>query len=717
MSWRPEVQNWRESDRHDLVAEFYEELIETEPEAIEHYWYLGLAYLLAGREEEARATWLFVLGQLEETEIDVRTAELVAILDEEANRQAALEKGETSALIRDYIRELNPDFLANQLQLICLEIQQNRFSPEILQERSIIELIDDSSSEGIPLELWLDCIDKIIQYPSSETLLFVKRIFSKYFTEEMVDCVASRVHALSQKNIEFAIELLKNILEIYPNHLFYLRQISLYLLKTKEYRSSIEFALKMRENYRDFPESMKAYIESHILYTRMFSSNWEKIDSIASQYKQALRATIEAGQCPRFVRDATNSSNFPLVYLEDNLVETRFLFNRTGELFQDWTRKKFSRLSKPRLSLAPRQEKLKIGYIAHTLNNHTIGLITRWLIHYHDREKFQIALYLVNQTEDEITRIWFREKVGNCQNFPDDASVIAERIEADNLDILVDLDSITGHTTCQVMALKPAPVQVTWLGFDGSGIPAIDYLLVDHYVLPENAGQYYREKLWRLPDCYIAVDGVEVAYPTLRREDLHLPDDAIAYLSVQTGLKRHPEQMRLQIRILREVSNSYLLVQGLGDIRSMRELFTDIASEEGVNPDRLRFLPSYPTGIYRANLPVADVVLDTYPFTGGTTTLDVLWMGIPVVTKVGQQWASRNSYTLMINAGITEGIAWNDAEYIEWGIRFGTDEKLRRTVIAKLEASRRTSPIWNARRFTRNVEDAYRQMWANYLEK
>ncbi|CCI00473.1 Similar to tr/Q8YZB7/Q8YZB7 (fragment) [Microcystis aeruginosa PCC 9717] len=157
-------------------------------------------------------------------------------------------------------------------------------------------------------------------------------------------------------------------------------------------------------------------------------------------------------------------------------------------------------------------------------------------------------------------------------------------------------------------------------------------------------------------------------------------------------------------------------IQGLSDAKSVEKLFFKVAEEEGINYERLKILPLYPTGIYRANLRIADVVLDTYPFTGGMTTLDVLWMGIPLVTKVGQQWSSRNSYTLMVNAGISEGIAWSDEEYIDWGIKLGKDEQLRRKVIAKLDESRQTSPIWNARQFTKDVESAYRQMWQIYCE-
>ncbi|MEB3273720.1 MAG: hypothetical protein VKJ85_08050, partial [Prochlorothrix sp.] len=115
-----------------------------------------------------------------------------------------------------------------------------------------------------------------------------------------------------------------------------------------------------------------------------------------------------------------------------------------------------------------------------------------------------------------------------------------------------------------------------------------------------------------------------------------------------------------------------------------------------------------------ANLGIADVVLDTYPYNGATTTLETLWMGVPLVTRVGQQFSARNSYTFMMNAGVTEGIAWTDEEYVEWGIRLGTDEQLRKEVAWKLRQSRKSAPLWNGQQFTRDMEAAYRQMWERY---
>jgi len=131
----------------------------------------------------------------------------------------------------------------------------------------------------------------------------------------------------------------------------------------------------------------------------------------------------------------------------------------------------------------------------------------------------------------------------------------------------------------------------------------------------------------------------------------------------------------------------------------------------------LRFLPEVALeGVHRANLGIADVVLDTYPYNGATTTLETLWMGIPLVTRVGEQFAARNSYTMMMNVGVTEGIAWTDEEYVEWGIRLGKYPDLRQQIAWKLRQSRQTSPLWNAKHFTKEMEKAYEQMWQIYVK-
>nr|WP_287740837.1 hypothetical protein [Microcystis sp. M169S2] len=146
--------------------------------------------------------------------------------------------------------------------------------------------------------------------------------------------------------------------------------------------------------------------------------------------------------------------------------------------------------------------------------------------------------------------------------------------------------------------------------------------IADPYVLPQQAEEYYREKIYRLPETYLAVDGFEIGTPNLRREDLEIPPDATIYFSVQSGMKRHPDTIKLQMKILAQVPNSYFLIKGVGKTEKIQELFTEIAIREGVNPQRLRFLPrDIDEYTHRANLEIADVVLDTYPYNGATTTL------------------------------------------------------------------------------------------------
>ncbi|MBC1270355.1 O-linked N-acetylglucosamine transferase, SPINDLY family protein, partial [Trichormus variabilis FSR] len=363
-------------------------------------------------------------------------------------------------------------------------------------------------------------------------------------------------------------------------------------------------------------------------------------------------------------------------------------------------------------------EKINIGYLSSCLKIHSVGWLARWLFQYLNQDKFNINAYFVNTNpKSDPLHEWYLKQVGKVYK-SNNSFEIAEQIYQDEIDILVDLDSITLNLICEVIGLKPAPIQVTWLGWDASGSPAVDYFIADPYVLPEYAQEYYQEKIWRLPQTYIAVDGFEVSVPTIRREQLDIPRDAIVYFSGQRGFKRHPHTTRLQLKIIKEVPNSYFLIKGVSEEEGIKKFFEQLAEEEGVELSKLRFLPIDSTEpIHRANLEIVDIVLDTYPYNGATTTLETLWMCIPMVTRVGEQFAARNSYTMMMNAGIPEGIAWTDEEYVDWGVRLGKDEVLRQQIVWKLKQSRKTSPLWNGKQFTREMENAYEQMWLRYLEE
>ncbi len=715
MSWHSQVEPAIIQGDFWQVSQFYEELIERDPLEISHYWYLGLAYLLEAREEEAQTTWLFVLSQGDEQEVMLWTVDLVNILDGEARRQLELGNLETSWLIRGHIREISPDNIDNLLRFILLAIDLNYFDKEQLKAWLFVDVLKTNNFQSLDLGLLVEVLEKFLDSQIPETVPYLEAIFQSHCQRQtFIKAVEAKVPSLARNNKPLAIDIINTCLAVEPEQIYLLAELYQCYFDNRDFAAAIQVANQLKTSCQGLPS--QAVADFIALYVKLFSGNWVDIKADIEEYAESLQKSIANQECPRLLDKPYITILSPLVYLEDNPRKNRYISNCIGQLFQEYVRNNSNCNYLQKSTIKDSKKVLKIGYIAHTLYNHSIGLIARWLMKYHDYNEFHVSLYLVSQKEDIITEIFFKNQVNACYNLAIKPRLIAEKISQDNIDILVDLDSITNNATCQVMALKPAPIQVTWLGFDASGIPAIDYYLADNYVLPADAQEYYREKIWRLPNSYICVDGVEVASPSLRRDDLGIPEDAINYLTVQTGVKRNPETIRLQLQVLKAVPNSYLSIQGLSDAKSVEKLFFKIAEEEGINYERLKILPLYPTGIYRANLRIADVVLDTYPFTGGMTTLDVLWMGIPLVTKVGQQWSSRNSYTLMVNAGISEGIAWSDEEYIDWGIKLGKDEQLRRKVIAKLDESRQNSPIWNARQFTKNVENAYRQMWQIYCE-
>jgi len=197
---------------------------------------------------------------------------------------------------------------------------------------------------------------------------------------------------------------------------------------------------------------------------------------------------------------------------------------------------------------------------------------------------------------------------------------------------------------------------------------------------------------------------------------LGIPEKAVVYYSAQSAQKRHLETTRWQVQILKQVPNSHLLIKGKGDADAIRNAYLQVAAAEGVSGDRFHLLPrDFDEPTHRANMSIADVVLDTFPYTGATTTMEALWMGMPLVTRVGQQFASRNSYTMLRNAGITAGIAHSAEEYIDWGVRYGLNAELREQVRWQLWQSRQTAPLWDAAQFTRHLEYALEQMWQRYL--
>ncbi len=710
-------------DRAIQPSEFYEAAILADETIASNYWYLGVSYLLAGQEEDAQAAWFVPLSGATAAEIEAYTDDLLAILEREADRQVRVSSAENAWLIRQHIWMLKPDCLDNILKLIGLASSLDRLTEELLVELQVEELLSATELGDIEDLLLKETIEILLSHRTDLSLNIIKSCL--YLTGDIRSTIISKLvytafQLFHHQNIGlFSMRLVEICKSLLPNDVN-ISQVLVGLYSGVDFHQE---AIATAEDYcalagNRFDRLFGSYLVQKSYLT---AGNWagyqERLNLHRNLVADVVNSTSE--ELPFHQQQSLVISSYFSPYIEDNPRINKPLQNQLAAFYQQQIKSLSFQSEFEPLSLEKKPDIIRVGYVASTLKEHSVGWLSRWLFHYHDRASFQVFNYCLNQSpKNEFNHKWFRDKVDISYYFTTNAQEIAAQIRSDEIDILIDLDSLTFDASCLVMAYKPAPVQITWLGLDSSGLPAIDYFIADPYVLPDDAQEYYQEKIWRLPQTYLAVDGFEVGIPTLKRQDLDIPDDAIVYFSSQGGYKRHPDNIRCQMRIIKHVPHSYLLIKGKSDPDMIRDLFGKIGEEEGVSLDRLRFLDGVPDEYtHRANLAIADIVLDTFPYNGATTTLETLWMGIPMVTRVGEQFAARNSYTFMLNAGITEGIAWSEAEYVDWGIKLGLDRDLRDKIQGKLRSGRTTAPVWNARQFTLQMEQAYREMWAKYQEK
>ncbi|MEH2024829.1 O-linked N-acetylglucosamine transferase, SPINDLY family protein [Nostoc sp.] len=731
-NWQNQAEQYFIQEKYSQAAQLYEQAIVIEPNTISYYWHLGLLLLLQGQEAEAQMTWMLPITEADEEQLPIWINELFKFLQVEAERREILAEYSLAWLIRQHLREINPSYINNLLQILILSIKLEKFEEiDNLNEWRLIESLNAKENIEINTELLIQVLKELLNtVPLHPINLDLIKASLPYFSDThqcfsiLLPAAIKIGHTLRQPLL--AASLLQLHLQLEPDNVEILRHLAIFYQDARNYSQGIETArlcYSLSEGLADKIFALHLLLRGLMTaggYWQEICTTCQELETVFQQFIKAERIPLEEGRILRLL-----TPSFAIPHIKDAPADFRAIHNQVAEIFNFYIKafaqsegKNYCHKIINNRDLSSPTKKLKIGYISYALRNHSVGWLARWLFQHHDRDKFDIHTYFVNYTlVNDYIQEWYLSQAGKARQLGMNGLEIADQIYQDEIDILIDLDSITLDITSEVMALKPAPIQVTWLGWDASGIPAIDYFIADPYVLPNDAQDYYTEKIWRLPQTYIAVDGFEVGVPTLRRDDLDIPMDAIVYLSAQRGYKRHPETTRWQMQIIKQVPNSYFLIKGLAEEETIKRFFYQIAEEEGVDCSRLRFLPMvYLESVHRANLGIADIVLDTFPYNGATTTLETLWMGIPLVTRVGEQFAARNSYTMMMNAGITEGIAWTDEEYIEWGVRLGKDEALRQQVALKLKASRQTAPLWNGKQFTREMEKAYKQMWQKYIE-
>ncbi len=697
-------------------------------ETVNECWQAGIEQLLAGQPEEAQVTWLLPFMDDEvQVDEDRLSQSLIDYLSGAIDLQLSQQELHNAYEISKHLCLLVPDNANALFKLLNISIQLEEFELATLNDPTFMSIVYQASSTDINPDLIYIFIQKVADLLTEQFVevyinflkLWVGKVADTY---RLVIVISLQAFCLGQRlNCSWLqTQMLEICLEYAPEELRFTILCNLVASTSQEknYEKAILIGEECEKIGENIGEAEHACGVHRLLSALMEAGEWERIPETGKHYLEIMQTFVS--NCQQPIKD-TSIAGAPyfLNYLYDDPRSLLGLRNAIGDLCSEAVKLEPKKIGlNSNYQSPPKTGVLRIGYVASTLGKHSVGWLSRWLFKYHDQSKFQVFIYHVGRTDNNsFNRQFFKDNIYMTHYLGTDDAEIADLIQRDEIDILVDLDSLSMSTTYKVMCRKPAPIAVTWLGWDTSGCPEIDYFIADPYVLPPDAEEYYRTKIWRLPQTYIAIDGFEVEVPTKRRSDYQIPEDSIVYLCAQKSYKHHPDILRLQMQIIKQVPNSYLLVQPRACLTRVMEGYQKLALEVGIEMDRLRFIePDADEMTHRANLHLADVVLDTFPYNGATTTLETLWMAVPIVTKVGDGFVSRNSYAFMKNVGITEGIAYSNEEYIDWGVKLGIDQVLRQQIIGKLLHSRKTAPLWNARNFTQEMEQAYRQMWEIYQQ-
>ncbi|MGD0390044.1 MAG: tetratricopeptide repeat protein [Tepidisphaeraceae bacterium] len=360
--------------------------------------------------------------------------------------------------------------------------------------------------------------------------------------------------------------------------------------------------------------------------------------------------------------------------------------------------------------------RLRIGYVSSDFRRHPVGYFFIPLLERHDRRMPEIFCYANVQRPDVLTERMKRscEVWRNVFGLADEA--VAQLVSSDRIDILVDLSGHTRGNRLRVFARKPAPIQVTYLGYaNTTGMTAIDYRLTDALADPPGMTDALNvEELWRLPGCAWCYDPPEDA-PEIQLRG----NGPITFGCFNAFAKINRKMAAIWAELLKRVAGSRLLIKsaGAGEASSRRRL-TDQFAEFGIPSDRIEIRGTIAD--LHAHLELygqVDVALDTYPYHGTTTTCEALWMGVPVVSLAGRTHVSRVGVSLLSNAGLPELVAKTPEDYVAIASELAANRPRLDALRAQMRSKLRSSPLLDGRRFAADVEAAYRQMWRNWCRQ
>ena len=359
------------------------------------------------------------------------------------------------------------------------------------------------------------------------------------------------------------------------------------------------------------------------------------------------------------------------------------------------------------------QRPLTIGFVSGDFKKHPVGYFLEGILREIDPARIQLIAYSNTSNVDQVTdrlRPLFAQW-HEITGLTDAAAV--QLIQSHKVDILVDLGGHTGDKRLPIFARRPAPIQVTWLGyFASTGVTEIDYILVDEVSVPKGSKEFFNENIWYLPDTRLCMTP-----PVTQVEIPVTPPPAVSAGHVTFGCyqgstKINDGVLSVWSRVLAALPDAKLRLRvKLAQIPALRNDFLAQMARAGIDVNRVSLLPALHWEEYLADYQNVDILLDTFPFPGGTTTADALWMGVPTITLLGNTMLSRQGASMLSCVGLEDWIADGEDEYVAKACRFASDIPGLAQLRATLRDRAIQSPLFDTRRFALNLQNCFEEMY------
>uniref|UniRef100_E6QEM8 protein O-GlcNAc transferase n=2 Tax=root TaxID=1 RepID=E6QEM8_9ZZZZ len=446
----------------------------------------------------------------------------------------------------------------------------------------------------------------------------------------------------------------------------------------------------------DLPSALDGYIE-----VRRQLCAWEGLDELQGRIVAAVRSRVAAGQ-PAGIRA------FTVLYLP-------FTPEEQLQVARDESRALAQGVGDPLWGEAARREgRLRIGYLTSDARNHPIGHLLAEIFRLHDRERFEVFVYSTGVDDGSSIRQkillgaeHFREARGMT------SAALAEQIAAYGVQILVDLMGHTADTRMSVLARRPVPLQMHYLGFPGStGADFVDYLITDSYITPPERPDLLAEAPVYLPIYQINGHRYLPAVQSYRRVDFGIAEDTFVYYCFNNNYKIAPEIYDVWMRILKRVPQARLALLATSET-ALKNLQKE-AEQRGVDPQRLMFAGYMEQSQNIARQKLMDLFLDTPLYNAGATATDALWAGVPLLTVEGQTYISRVAGSLLRNVGLPELIMPDLQAYEEMAVALAQDRERLHALRSRLEVARETALLFDTEGLLRKFERAFEQTWGRF---